>query len=192
MQQTAPWNSANSRTLIRCIDVILQTVHFLLNPNAGSLDNDYTELMRAVDIENEDFDEDLLPPPLNMFKTGGRPISGRTLSSPSTPRYHVDAGDSDVYTTALRDKAYRLMSNESDTFKLTQTALHPETNAGAPRGVLTPSSPDRKRSSFAANTTPNTLSTYNNRSLNSPRLGSDVKDVDRLLEERQRSQQVGD
>jgi hypothetical protein len=74
LNHTTSWNGKNSRMVIRCLDLIIQTLHWLLcledddNDIDIPIESDYPELLRAVDIDDHHYysdDEDMM----NMMKT---------------------------------------------------------------------------------------------------------------------------
>ena len=74
LNHTSSWNGKNSRMVIRCLDLIIQTLHWLLcledddNNIDAPIESDYPELLRAVDVDDHHYysdDEDMM----NMMKT---------------------------------------------------------------------------------------------------------------------------
>ena len=74
LNHTSSWNGKNSRMVIRCLDLIIQTLHWLLcledddNNVDAPIESDYPELLRAVDVDDHHYysdDEDMM----NMMKT---------------------------------------------------------------------------------------------------------------------------
>jgi hypothetical protein len=59
INQAGSWNSVNTRMVVRCLDLVLQTMHNVLCPAEMLEDSDYTELRKAVDSGDEEYYSDL-------------------------------------------------------------------------------------------------------------------------------------
>eukprot|EP01036_Dinobryon_divergens_P022792 gene22792-31088_t len=53
------WKTINSRMVIRCLDLLLQTMHSLLSPISIISESHYPELLRAVDNDTEGYYSDI-------------------------------------------------------------------------------------------------------------------------------------
>lgn len=58
INQTGTWNTINTRMVVRCLDLILQTVHNVLCPSEMLEDSDYDELRKATDDGDENYYSD--------------------------------------------------------------------------------------------------------------------------------------
>jgi hypothetical protein len=60
INQAGSWNSVNTRMVVRCLDLVLQTMHNVLCPAEMLEDSDYRELRKAVDSGDEEYYSDML------------------------------------------------------------------------------------------------------------------------------------
>ena len=58
INRTGSWNTLNTRMVVRCVDLILQTVHNVLCPAEMLEDSDYHELRKATDEGDENYYSD--------------------------------------------------------------------------------------------------------------------------------------
>lgn len=110
VNKTGSWNTANTRMVIRCIDLVLQTTHNVLCPIVMQEDSDYAELRRATDPGEEAY-----------YSDEGDPS--------------VVFGEMQEITNQWK-RATKAVIKRHSTFKLTESELVGDHNYGAPKGIL--------------------------------------------------------
>ena len=131
----ATWNAANARMVIRCLDIVLQTMHNILSPAQQRDASQYPELSKAIDIDDEEYYSDIGEDDEEDFfrdrmvrrpaATGG--IGGGSLHEAS-----------DIMTAKWKDHAKLIMQQgalNDRIFPLTETMLAAESD-GVARGIL--------------------------------------------------------
>ena len=113
LNQTGAWNAANARMVIRCIDLVLQTMHNILCPSVMQEDSEYMELRRATDPGEATYYSD----------DGGEEEEAHTYGQLKN-------------ITAKWKKAVKAVIRKNTTFPLTESDLATDHNYGAPKGIL--------------------------------------------------------
>lgn len=110
VNKTGSWNTANTRMVIRCLDLVLQTTHNVLCPVVMLEDSDYSELRRATDPGEEAYYSD-------------------------EGDHSQVFGEMRDITDKWRRSTKAVIKRQS-TFKLTESELASDHNYGAPKGIL--------------------------------------------------------